>query len=211
MNPIEALRDYIRRAHTAAKLELLGPLHKEGVWSLDIDLADKKLAVEWSQETGFGISNIDTEGYGERPDETYGTLKEIKQRVNRLLTSAERTSPPFGILLSRLREHRKVTQAELAQRLGIKQATVSGIERREDVQVSTLWRAVGALDGTLEVYAVFRDARYRTRCWHSRAGAVLSESPLKVNENRRNKQCLRPGLSRHLCWSRGSWPSSKSN
>jgi transcriptional regulator with XRE-family HTH domain len=181
MKPIEALREYVQSKYPDAKCQLVEPLRERGFWSLDVDLADKKLAIEWSEDTGFGVSNIDPEGYGERTDESYKTLKEIKRRVDRLLTSDERTSPPFGILLSRLREHRNVTQEQLARALGVKQATISGMERREDVQLSTLWRTVEALGGTLEIYGVFASKRYRIDI-HGGAQEALHSSSQEENE-----------------------------
>jgi transcriptional regulator with XRE-family HTH domain len=61
-------------------------------------------------------------------------------------------------LLQELRAKRHVTQNELAERLGIRQPTVSKIERREDVNLSTLRRYVEALGGELHVTAKFADA-----------------------------------------------------
>jgi transcriptional regulator with XRE-family HTH domain len=131
------------------------------VWSLDIDLADKRLAIEWSDATGFGVSNVTADNFGERPDEAFLTLAEVQRRVTQLLTTVEQTSPPFGVSLGRLRERRGVTQQELARRLGVRQASVSGLERRDDVQLSTLGRVVAALGGSLEIYGRFPEALYR--------------------------------------------------
>jgi transcriptional regulator with XRE-family HTH domain len=160
MNPIEELRDYIKQKYPKATVDLIAPLRKDGFWSLDVDLRDKKLAIEWGNEIGFGVSTVNPDNYGERTDEAYSTLKEIKRRVDRLLTSNESTSPPCGVMLSRLREYRGVTQRELATRLGVKQSSISGIEGREDIQLKTLNRAVEALGGELEIFGVFHDERY---------------------------------------------------
>ena len=61
--------------------------------------------------------------------------------------------------LSDLREHRGLTQIELAHRLGTAQSGVSRIERRDDLFLSTLAEYVHALGGRLEVAAVFDDDR----------------------------------------------------
>jgi transcriptional regulator with XRE-family HTH domain len=161
MNPVERLRDYVRRKHPEASSELTPPLREGGMWSLDIDWAAKKLAVEWSDVTGFGVSSINIDNFGERPDETFSTLAEVQGRVTQLLTTAEQTSPPYGISLGRLRERRGVTQQELAHRLEVRQATISGMERRDDIRLSTLRRIVAALGGALEIFGGFPEARYR--------------------------------------------------
>ena len=59
--------------------------------------------------------------------------------------------------LGELRKLRAVTQAELAHRLGVTQPSLSGVERRTDVQLSTLRDYVEGLGGHLEVTAVFDD------------------------------------------------------
>jgi transcriptional regulator with XRE-family HTH domain len=50
-----------------------------------------------------------------------------------------------------------VSQVELAELIGIKQAAISKIERRSDISVSTLRRLVNALGGELELNARFPD------------------------------------------------------
>lgn len=59
--------------------------------------------------------------------------------------------------LTALRESRGVTQVEIAEALGVSQANVSKIERREDLYLSTLRAYVEALGGRLALTAVFPD------------------------------------------------------
>jgi DNA-binding XRE family transcriptional regulator len=54
---------------------------------------------------------------------------------------------------------RAVTQAELAHQLGVAQPSLSALERRGDVQLSTLRHHIEGLGGHLEVSAVFDDVR----------------------------------------------------
>jgi transcriptional regulator with XRE-family HTH domain len=61
--------------------------------------------------------------------------------------------------LRELRHGRRVTQEQLAGRMGIGQENVSRIERREDLYLSTLRHYVEALGGQLEVSAVFDGVR----------------------------------------------------
>ena len=44
-----------------------------------------------------------------------------------------------------------LTQEEVAQKLGIKQPTLSKLESQDDMQISTLRRLIQALGGTLEI------------------------------------------------------------
>ena len=59
--------------------------------------------------------------------------------------------------LQQLREARHLTQASLANVMGVSQSEVSKIERRTDVYVSTLGSYVEAMGGRLEVSAIFPD------------------------------------------------------
>jgi transcriptional regulator with XRE-family HTH domain len=158
---IEELRDHVQRKFPGARLELTPPLRPDGIWSLEVDLVEKNLSVEWSPTRGFGISSARHDTYGENPDEVYSTLERARNRLDRLLTSDDQTLPPVGVLMARVRENRGLTQAELARRMGVSQATVSGIERRSDVQFGTVHRIVDALGGRLELAVVFESARYQ--------------------------------------------------
>jgi transcriptional regulator with XRE-family HTH domain len=62
-----------------------------------------------------------------------------------------------NMALDELRAARHLTQAQLAQALGIKQAGVSRFEKRTDLYVSTLRRVVEAMGGELEIRAIFPD------------------------------------------------------
>jgi len=61
----------------------------------------------------------------------------------------------IGRSLKTLREMVGLTQEEMALRLGVGQAAISKIERRGDVQISSLQRYVEALGATLQVRAAF--------------------------------------------------------
>jgi DNA-binding XRE family transcriptional regulator len=59
------------------------------------------------------------------------------------------------ISLQRLRLAAEQTQAELAQTLGVRQDTISRLEKRSDMLLSTLRRYIEGMGGTLELVAKF--------------------------------------------------------
>jgi transcriptional regulator with XRE-family HTH domain len=63
--------------------------------------------------------------------------------------------------LADLRQARRLTQENIAEILGNRQAAVSKIERRTDMHVSTLRRYVEALGGELEIIAHFPEGDVR--------------------------------------------------
>lgn len=60
-----------------------------------------------------------------------------------------------GAALRRLRLGRRLTQQQLADRLGTTQPEISKLERRRDVRLSTMRAYVAALGGSLELVARF--------------------------------------------------------
>lgn len=59
--------------------------------------------------------------------------------------------------LEELRAARHLTQVQLAETMGLTQASVSKLERRTDMYISTLSHFVEAMGGRLEIQAVFPD------------------------------------------------------
>lgn len=59
------------------------------------------------------------------------------------------------VTLNQLREARSLTQANLASILGVNQGSVSKIEKRTDMYVSTLRSFIQAMGGRLQIKAVF--------------------------------------------------------
>jgi transcriptional regulator with XRE-family HTH domain len=70
--------------------------------------------------------------------------------------AARRTRELLGeLLLSEVRRLAGKSQQEVAQTLGIKQPSLSKLEKQADMQISTLRKIVHALGGELEVLARF--------------------------------------------------------
>ena len=78
------------------------------------------------------------------------TTRKTRQRA------AARTRELLGeLLLSEIRELAGKSQREVANVLGIKQPSLSKLEKQSDMQISTLRRIVNALGGELEIVARF--------------------------------------------------------
>jgi len=89
----------------------------------------------------------------------YGTSTLWRAWIERL----RRDRPPAhaGSALKALRLERRLTQQELADRLGMTQSEVSRLESRRDVRVSTLRAYVGAAGGELTITARTPDGELR--------------------------------------------------
>ena len=74
--------------------------------------------------------------------------------------SGKRAEPAVA-RLDELRKSRSVTQAQVAEHLHTNQASISRIERRDDIYISTLSQYIQALGGKLEIRAVFPDSEVR--------------------------------------------------
>ena len=59
--------------------------------------------------------------------------------------------------LHELRNARNLTQKQIAESMKIKQASVSKMEKRTDMYISTLEKFINAMGGTLDIIANFPD------------------------------------------------------
>ena len=102
-------------------------------------------------------------------DELVGDLTP-QQRARVEALKEEARAETVAYTLKELRQHRNLTQTELARRLDRAQASVSAMETAADNLVSTLRMAVEGMGGHLEVTAVFDNERIplttRTRTAH---------------------------------------------
>lgn len=160
-NAIEQLVDQIQERFPQAELSLDTPDFAEASWWLDLRLADYQLAVEWRPEFGFGLSSRSESVYGELSDEVYSSQEEAYRRIVQLLLSSSRTTEVRSLSLAELRRERDLTQTDLAQRLTMKQASLSKMERREDILLGSLRSLVQAMGGVLEIRASFSDSVVR--------------------------------------------------
>ena len=88
------------------------------------------------------------------------TLEAFKKELNPgVVEQAEKQA--FELLkemtLADLRKHKGIRQEDLAAALSTKQPNISQIEKREDINLSTLVSYIRALGGELELVARFKD------------------------------------------------------
>jgi DNA-binding XRE family transcriptional regulator len=77
-----------------------------------------------------------------------------------------------NMALDELRAARELTQTHLAELFGVSQGSISRLERRTDMYVSTLAKFIEAMGGQLEIRAVFRDGSVRINQFGAGANRV---------------------------------------
>ncbi len=91
----------------------------------------------------------------------YRLLREKMSPERRARNDARAQEILANLPLDELREARDLTQVHLAQILHMTQASISKMERRTDMYVSTLQAFVKAMGGELEIRAVFPEGAVR--------------------------------------------------
>ncbi len=92
---------------------------------------------------------------------SFNTLKD-KISIERRVEIAERITEALAQMpLAELRQARKLTQAQIARSMKIKQASVSKMEGQADMYISTLRKYIVAMGGELEIVAKFPDGNIR--------------------------------------------------
>ena len=159
MNQIEKLRDDLTKRFPDVPIEIDAPAEDGGPWFLDVRRAGDSppVVVEWRPDRHFGVSTPGADDYGTGPDELYGNTKATSDRVVGLILSGDRTKPTRVVRLAELRRILGLSQGELAERTGVRQANISRIENRGDLKVSTLAKVVAAMGATLSIRARFPD------------------------------------------------------
>ena len=84
--------------------------------------------------------------------------------------------------LDELRAARELTQERLAETLGIRQATVSKIERQSEMYVGTLARFIEAMGGTLEIRACFPEGSVRIKRFSAPPNKSLTDFSRKFSQ-----------------------------
>jgi len=98
------------------------------------------------------------------------SLNELKKKLSPdvLKAAEEKTQQLLAELpLQELRHARQLSQVQIAETLHVRQATVSKLERRTDMYISTLRNFIRAMGGDLEINAVFPDGTVKINQFHS--------------------------------------------
>lgn len=97
------------------------------------------------------------------------SLAEVKKQIKpKVIKAAKLKSQAMlaELPLNELRHARELSQEQLAEALHIKQSSVSKIERRTDMYISTLRNFIRAMGGELEINAVFPDGLIKISQFH---------------------------------------------
>lgn len=88
------------------------------------------------------------------------SLDSVRKKINpKVLAAAEKKTKKIlaTMPLQELRRARQLSQEQLAGALHVQQASISKLERRTDMYISTLRNFIQAMGGDLEINAVFPD------------------------------------------------------
>ena len=152
MNTPELIRDKIALIVPDASISLDSPETPTGSTWLDIESDNQTLTVEYKPSLGFGLYSSPDDSYGSGPDEVYRSSDSLVKRISMLLVEHKR-----NIQLKEVRELLGKTQKEFSTLSGQKQPSISKLESRTDLQISTIQRFIAALGGSLEIKAHFEE------------------------------------------------------
>jgi transcriptional regulator with XRE-family HTH domain len=180
MNQIEVLKQKIEARLPAVKAVIDEPRDPSAPWMLDVHFNNRVVTVEWRPHRGFGISATDSHAYGEGPDEIVASPEAAAERIWALFETGATTAIPAAVTLAELRERCRLSQAQLADRLGVTQARVSALEKAPPrSQLKTIRKAIEALGAEVEIRAVLPDRKT--------ISLDLSEKPVPKRAARRRR------------------------
>lgn len=91
----------------------------------------------------------------------FAELRAKMSPQSRLRSRAKAEAYRAEMALDELREARQLTQENLAALLNVRQASISKMERRTDMYISTLRSMIQAMGGDLLIEAVFPEGKIR--------------------------------------------------
>jgi len=102
---------------------------------------------------------------------SFRVLEQKMSRAARARSEAKARKLLAEMPLAEIRAARQLTQERLARRLRVKQASISKLERRADMYISTLRDFVRAMGGELEITARFPEGDVRISRLHPGSAA----------------------------------------
>ena len=140
---------------------------KSGIVQIDVAAKGRSFAIEYRPKIGFGLTSLDQPGgdalFGSGAHEVYLDEAALLDRLAALVKKKVHTVPQRALLLQEIRAALGVSQSELADRLQIRQPSLSKIERSSRLQLDTLQRYVAALGGKLKLVADVDGQHYEVR------------------------------------------------
>lgn len=140
---------------------------KSGIVQIDVAAKGRSFAIEYRPEIGFGLTSLDQPGgdslFNSGSDELYLDEAALLSRLADLIRKRSHTVPQRPLLLQEVRAALGVSQSELADRLQIRQPSLSKIERSGRLQIDTLQRYIAALGGKLKLVADVDGQHYEVR------------------------------------------------
>lgn len=163
MSPLDQIQETLRSEFPELEMVVRGSEDVKGMQFLNVYADDLEIAVEWKPDAGFGLSAFqgnfdDLQGAYDAPDEWYHSPRAVFHRICSLLID-QQTTKATCMGLGAIRRELGISQEELSEALKVTQATYSKLERRADMKVSTLRKAVEALGGVLRIEAKFPGAQ----------------------------------------------------
>lgn len=92
--------------------------------------------------------------------------------------------PDAEMPLDQLRRARALSQASLAELLEVDQPSISKLERRADMMISTLGRFIEAMGGRLEITAIFPTGEVRITGLAALAAKAGRKKPARARKRR---------------------------
>ena len=152
MNAPELLREQVSGLIPGASISIDSPSDPSGDSWIDIETNEQTLTVAYRPSLGFGLYSSDSSSFGSGPDEVYRDIDALLKRIKMILIEHK-----IDIMLKEVRELLGKKQREVSFRSGQGQPSISKLENRVDMQVSTIERFVTSLGGTLEIKAHFKE------------------------------------------------------
>jgi len=150
MNTLEEIQNAVSNLIPDASISLDHSETPTGSSWLDIEFNSQQLTIEYKPSVGFGIYSSNDNYFGSGPDEIYRNTDPLLIRISMLLIEHRE-----NINLKELRELSGITQVDFADLSGRKQPSISKLENRNDMQLSTIRQFVNALGGSLEIKVHF--------------------------------------------------------
>lgn len=158
--PMQKLAQRLRKRFPNATIDLDAGTPAGGIWFLDVTIGKHTVSLQWQAGgKGFGITSTAEPGYGEGAHEVERRADAAFDRTVQLLLAGGHTRSPAPLGLGAVRRLQGVSQEQLAATLRIRQSSVSKLEQRGDLLLSSLRALVEGLGGRLHVRAAFPDGR----------------------------------------------------